>query len=77
MDESIKKEFCNAGVILHDCWSEKTEGVNQCEVCGMRTLSSADSNKIPEGWKKSEGYTRHDASLIARWNIWIGICPNC
>ena len=73
----MRNEFYKAGVILQDCWSEKTEGINQCEKCGRREVSPADSNIIPEGWKLSKIYGRKDSSLIPRWNIWIGICPSC
>lgn len=69
-------EVLDAGYILIDAWKEATQGINQCYFCGIRTLSPANMNKVPEGWRKvKDGYW--DSKLPARWNIWIGICPEC
>ena len=71
-----KDDIIRAGHLLHDAWSTKTQGVNQCVKCGIRILTPADENKIPLGWKKTN-QKYFDRELIARWNIWLGVCPDC
>lgn len=70
---SVEKEVLEAGFLLIDHWTQATQGLEQCVKCGIRTLSPAETNKVPEGWMA----VPDSRELPARWNIWIGICPAC
>lgn len=69
--------YIRCGDRLCEAWRSGTQGMNQCVRCGKRELSPAEENKIPKGWTPVKKGDFFDMEMVARWNIWLGICPAC